>query len=101
MLLVAWTTDNCDPCSFFDNRPITNCLGYIWEHSDKTIYYIIPKLFKEEVCKGFRSKVVREILKQKDMMDTYHEGGRDKKIILDGKRKRMVTIIVKNAEDFN
>ena len=88
--------EDCDsPSKTEDDRTVYNRLGYIKECLDKTDYYIIPELFKEEVCKGLNLKTVKKILKKNNMLSTY-EDGKNKVQYLDGKRIRMVAISVSN-----
>jgi hypothetical protein len=47
-----------------EERTIINCLGFIEKRQNATIFYIIPKLFHEEMCKGMNVKVIRKILKK-------------------------------------
>jgi putative DNA primase/helicase len=43
-----------------EERAINNRLGNMEAHSDKTVWRIIPTLFRNEICKGMNYKTVRK-----------------------------------------
>jgi putative DNA primase/helicase len=85
-----------------DERLRNNRLGFIEKSESGVIYYIIPKSFKEEICKGRNIRTVRKFLKKDNILQMesveYKEGyrERDKRISIDGKQTMMTTLVVKN-----
>jgi uncharacterized protein (DUF927 family) len=81
-----------------EERTIINCLGFMGKTQDATIFYIIPKLFREEMCKGMNVKMVRKILKKANIlqMEYIRNGERDKRTLIDGKQIMLTTLVVKN-----
>jgi hypothetical protein len=84
----------------FEERTIINCLGYKDMTTDGTIYYVIPSLFKDEICRGMGEsvKTVRGILKKANILQTEYTNDRerDKRTIIDGKRRMFTTLVVKS-----
>lgn len=74
-----------------DEKVINNCLGGIENRGDQRIYYIIPKLFRDEICKGKRIKLYRKVLKEKGILLTYEDGS-DRRYTINGKRTKMTTL---------
>jgi putative DNA primase/helicase len=86
-----------------EERTIINCLGFMEKmQTDATIFYIIPKLFRKEMCKGMNVKMVRKILKKANIlqMEYIRNGERDKRILIDGKQIMLTTLVVKNDLSF-
>jgi hypothetical protein len=55
----------------FEERTIINCLGFMEKtRTDATIFYVIPKLFREEMCRrmGESVKTVRGILQKANIL---------------------------------
>jgi uncharacterized protein (DUF927 family) len=82
-----------------EERNIINRLGFM----DKTqpgvsAFYVIPKLFREEMCKGMNVKMVRKILKKACMLEVDADGKNPKcPAYVDGNRPRLATIVVKSS----
>jgi putative DNA primase/helicase len=79
-----------------DERTITNRLGFSEAQSDKIVYYVIPKLFKEELCRGMSFKTVRNVLRAAEILEVDADG-KDKRYSnpVDKSRTRMVCLIVR------
>lgn len=75
-----------------------NCLGYMEAYPDRTIYYINPKLFKEEICNGLSYKIVRKILLKAGVLQVESDNS-DKRIFISGSQKRMTNLIIKKTFD--
>ena len=74
-----------------DEKIINNCLGVVEDKDNRRIYYVIPKLFREEICKGKRVKLYRKVLKEKGILLTYEDGS-DRRYTINGKRTKMTTL---------
>ncbi len=81
--------------------PPPNKLGYIKREKQlgetTTTYYVIPKLFKDEICRGLNNKIVKKVLTESGAMNLYADGKNPMIETKDG-RKRFVTISFKNNE---
>lgn len=74
-----------------DDKVINNCLGRVEDRDNRRIYYIIPKLFRDEICKGKNVKLYRKVLKQKGILLTYDDGS-DRRYTINGERTKMTTL---------
>ncbi len=66
------------------------------ESGKEAIYYIYPALFKT-ICNGMNSKIVREALKQRGILET-HEDGRAKYVETKDGRQRLLIISFNNQK---
>ncbi|MDR2646078.1 MAG: DUF927 domain-containing protein [Holosporaceae bacterium] len=81
----------------FEERTIVNCLGFMEKTTDATVFYIIPKLFREEMCKGMNVKMVRKILKKARILEIDADGQNPKcPVYVHERRLRLITLIVNN-----
>lgn len=74
-----------------EEKIINNCLGRVEDRDNRRIYYIIPKLFRDEICKGKNVKLYRKVLKQKGILLTYDDGS-DRRYTINGERRKMTTL---------
>jgi putative DNA primase/helicase len=79
-----------------DEKVINNCLGGVEDKDNRRIYYVIPKLFRDEICKGKRVKLYRKVLKEKGILLTYEDGS-DRRYTINGKRTKMTTLAFTEA----
>jgi putative DNA primase/helicase len=78
---------------------IQNLLGYVLKDTDTITYYIIPKMFDEEICKKYGYKIVKRVLSKKGILqkETDDDGiERGKRKTIDGKQSRYITIEIKD-----
>jgi uncharacterized protein (DUF927 family) len=81
-----------------EERTIINCLGFMEKRQNATIFYIIPKLFRKEMCKGMNVEMVRKILKKARILEVDVDGQNPKcAAYIHERRLRLVTLIVNNS----
>ena len=83
----------------FPDSKVLNALGFkkIRQNEDK-IYYVLPSLFSREFCKDFVGlgyKPLRNILKDKGVMEVYADGRNPTINLPDDSRKKMVALRIK------
>lgn len=81
-----------------EDKPVNNCLGYKEEDETKTVYRVIPTLFKEEFCidrLGINYKTLRRILIKEDILMVYEDGKDKQYTSSDGSKRRLITIAFK------
>ncbi len=58
---VPWNPGECAPVP---SAPVINRLGFVRRDGDVATYYVLPQMFKQEVCKGLDpARVARELVK--------------------------------------
>lgn len=57
-----------------DPMPTINRVGYRKREDTGTVYYFLPTMFKNEVCKGLNLKTVKSALKVTDLLITGSDG---------------------------
>ncbi|MDR1196516.1 MAG: DUF927 domain-containing protein [Endomicrobium sp.] len=84
------------------DRMINDCLGYMNVCSEKKTYYINPKPFREEICRGMNHKMVKKTLLRGELLRC-DGNNKDPKCpsYIDSNRPRMVTLVVKISDDKN
>ena len=58
---VPWNPGECPPVP---SAPVISRLGFVRRDGDMATYYVLPQMFKQEVCKGLDpARVARELVK--------------------------------------
>ncbi|MDR1032059.1 MAG: hypothetical protein LBL30_02990 [Holosporales bacterium] len=71
---------------------IQNSLGYVNVCKEQTVYYVIPKVFRDEICKYYSVKSVRNALHKKGMLQ--EKDGANARVRIDGMQNRYVILPV-------
>ncbi|MEK6704327.1 MAG: DUF927 domain-containing protein [Bdellovibrionota bacterium] len=57
-------------------KPTINRAGYKKEGPDGIEYFVLPEVFRSELCKGFDSKLVAKLLAERGLIHTYENADR-------------------------
>ena len=81
-----------------EERTVINRAGYVEEADDEgLVYYVLPEVFRTEICAGFNHKSVAKSLNQKGCLRTTHDL-RCQKRLPEG-NKKVYAILSKLLED--
>jgi uncharacterized protein (DUF927 family) len=80
--------------------PVRDAPGYISKEPKRTVYFLIVSQFNKEMCREYGYRSVRRALKKAGILEAY--GSQDnKKINIDGERKRMIQLVFLRGEQIS